>query len=160
MQLREPANLVAPKARTYWRITALVWWGILGIGQVVTMVMWDDIAWWRWALLALTVVILLVDAFISPPIRYRVHRWEVTPTAVYTQSGWLSLERRVAPISRVQTVDTTRGAIMRMLGLSTVTVTTASAAGEMTIELLDQQVAADLVEHLTSVAEASRDDAT
>ncbi|WP_018158207.1 PH domain-containing protein [Demetria terragena] len=160
MELREPANFAAPAAKAYWRWSAAAWWGGLAIAQVVTMVIWQDIAWWRWVLAALTVVILIIDAVISPPIRYRVHRWEVTPTAVYTQSGWLSIERRVAPISRVQTVDTTRGAIMRMLGLSTVTVTTASAAGEMTIELLDSRVAADLVEHLTAVAESSEDDAT
>lgn len=160
MELREPANLVAPGAKTYWRLTALLWWGALAVGQVVTFVIWDEIAWWRWALLALTAVALVVDALVVTAIRYRVHRWEVTPTAVYTQAGWLSLERRVAPISRVQTVDTTRGALMRALGLSTVTVTTASAAGEMTIQMLDRDVAAELVEHLTSVAESSRDDAT
>lgn len=160
MELREPANLVGPGAKTYWRLTALLWWGALAAGQVVTCVIWSEIAWWRWALLALTVVALVVDVLVVPVIRYRVHRWEVTPTAVYTQAGWLSLERRVAPISRVQTVDTTRGALMRALGLSTVTVTTASAAGEMTIQMLDRDVAAELVEHLTSVAESSRDDAT
>lgn len=160
MELREPANLVAPGAKTYWRLTALLWWCLLAAGQIVTCFIWGEIAWWRWALLALTVVVMAVDTAIVPSIRYRIHRWEVTPTAVYTQGGWLSVERRVAPISRVQTVDTTRGALMRALGLSTVTVTTASAAGEMTIELLDRDVAAELVEHLTSVAEASRDDAT
>jgi uncharacterized protein len=160
MELREPANLVAPRAKTYWRLAALLWWGFVAAAQVVTMVIWDDIAWWRWVLLGITLLVLVLDAGVSPAIRYRVHRWEVTPTAVYTQAGWMSVERRVAPISRVQTVDTTRGALMRMLGLSTVTVTTASSAGEMTIACLDQEVAADLVEHLTSVAEASRDDAT
>lgn len=160
MELREPANFVSPRAKTYWRLSALLWWGAIAVAQVVTFVIWDGIAWWRWALFALTLVTLVVDAIVLPAIRYRVHRWEVTPTAVYTQEGWLSVERRVAPISRVQTVDTTRGALMRALGLSTVTMTTASAAGEMSIELLDQQVAAELVEHLTSVAELSRDDAT
>lgn len=160
MELREPANLVAPGAKTYWRLTALLWWGFLTVGQVVTCFIWSEIAWWRWALLALTVVVMVVDVAVAPRFRYRMHRWEVTPTAVYTQGGWLSLERRVAPISRVQTVDTTRGALMRALGLSTVTVTTASSAGAMTIELLDRDVAAELVEHLTAVAESSRDDAT
>ena len=32
-----------------------------------------------------------------------------SPQAVYTRSGWLVQERRIAPISRVQTVDTYRG---------------------------------------------------
>ena len=66
-----------------------------------------------------------------PRVRYRIHRWESTDTAVYTQTGWLSRERRIAPMSRVQTVDFEQGPIDRLLGLASVTVTTASAAGPL-----------------------------
>ena len=51
-----------------------------------------------------------------PRVRYRIHRWESTDTAVYTQTGWLCRERRIAPMSRVQTVDFEQGAIGRLLG--------------------------------------------
>ena len=44
-----------------------------------------------------------------PPWLYRIARWEVTDRAVYTLHGWLVREWRIAPISRVQTVDTQRG---------------------------------------------------
>ena len=37
--------------------------------------------------------------------------------AVYTRTGWLVQERRIAPISRVQTVDTHRGPLDRLFGL-------------------------------------------
>ena len=67
-----------------------------------------------------------------------MHRWEVTDTAVYTQTGWWSRERRIAPMSRIQTVDHAEGAIARLFGLATVTVTTASAAGALEIAGLDQ----------------------
>ena len=40
---------------------------------------------------------------------------------MYTQSGWLSQERRIAPISRVQTVDTERGPLEQLFGLANVT---------------------------------------
>ena len=53
-----------------------------------------------------------------PRVRYRIHRWESTDTAVYTQTGWLSRERRIAPMSRVQTVDFEQGWIDRLLGLA------------------------------------------
>ena len=53
-----------------------------------------------------------------PPLRFRIHRWEITDEAVYTLSGWLVREWRIAPISRVQTVDTEQHAgLLSSLGL-------------------------------------------
>ena len=95
-----------------------------------------------------------------PTYRYQVHRWESTDTAVYTQRGWLNRERRIAPMSRVQTVDLEQGALSRLLGLAQVTVTTASAAGPLRIEGLDRRVAEQLVEELTRRTEAEPGDAT
>ena len=65
--------------------------------------------------------------------------------AVYTRSGWLVQERRIAPISRVQTVDTHRGPLDRLFGLANVTVTTASSAGAVRIVALDSDVADRIV---------------
>jgi len=95
-----------------------------------------------------------------PRWRYRVHRWEVTDTAVYTQSGWLTQERRIAPISRVQTVDIERGPLEQLFRLANVTVTTASAAGPLRIQGLDGTVADGLVAQLTEVTSRSEGDAT
>jgi membrane protein YdbS with pleckstrin-like domain len=89
-----------------------------------------------------------------------VHRWEATDDAVYTQAGWLSQEWRVAPMSRIQTVDTQRGPLQQLFGLATVTVTTASAAGPLHIEGLDVGVASELVEQLTATTQATPGDAT
>ena len=93
-------------------------------------------------------------------MRYRIHRWESTDTAVYTQTGWLARERRIAPMSRVQTVDFEQSAIGRLLGLATVTVTTASAAGPLRISGIDKHVADRLVDDLTRRTEAEAGDAT
>jgi len=97
---------------------------------------------------------------VMPQWRYRVHRWEATDTAVYTQTGWLSQERRIAPISRVQTVDTYRGPLDRMFGLANVTVTTASSAGAVRIVALDSDVADRVVARLTDIAAIGGEDAT
>uniref|UniRef100_UPI000A908618 PH domain-containing protein n=1 Tax=Aldersonia kunmingensis TaxID=408066 RepID=UPI000A908618 len=97
---------------------------------------------------------------VVPFWRYAVHRWEVSDTAVYTRTGWFTHERRIAPISRVQTVDTQRGPIDRLLGLATVTVTTASAAGAVEIEALDLAVAERTVAQLTEIAGRDGEDAT
>lgn len=115
---------------------------------------------WQLGALAITVPVAVVATIGVPRWRYRVHRWEVTEEAVYSRVGWLTQESRVAPISRVQTVDTERGPLERLFGLSTITVTTASSAGAVRIELLDRPVADETVARLTEVAARHRGDAT
>jgi uncharacterized protein len=60
----------------------------------------------------------------------------------------------------VQTVDSEQRALMRAFRLATVTVTTASAAGPITLECLDQEVARQLVAELTEYAAREAGDAT
>ncbi len=156
-RLRDPVNLVSPRARTVWRveaaIRAAVPAGIAGCFAVGG----DDLPWWVWAGYA---VLALAYVGAMPAYRYRVHRWESTATAVYTQRGWITRERRIAPMSRVQTVDLEQRIVSRLVKLATVTVTTASAAGPLKIEGLDLHVAEGLVEELTRRTEAEVGDAT
>jgi membrane protein YdbS with pleckstrin-like domain len=63
-------------------------------------------------------------------------------------------------MSRVQTVDHREGAIERVFGLATVRITTASSAGALTIEGLDQLQALNLVDDLTRIADSIPGDAT
>lgn len=107
-------------------------------------------------------IALPVIAYIAimPRWRYRVHRWEVAEEAVYSRAGWFVQEWRIAPMSRIQTVDTVRGPLQQWLGISTVTVTTASAAGSIEIEALDREQAERLVQRLTEATEAVPGDAT
>jgi membrane protein YdbS with pleckstrin-like domain len=116
-----------------------------------------DVPWW---VVALAGVLLAAYVAVVPQWRYVVHRWEVTDTAVYTQTGWWTRERRIAPMSRIQTVDHVEGAISRLFRLATVTVTTASAAGALAIVGLDKDVARSLVDELTVKADAVEGDAT
>jgi hypothetical protein len=117
-------------------------------------------SWLHVTVLVVSVVLTALHLAIVPQWRYRVHRWEISDTAVYTRTGWLSQERRIAPISRVQTVDTERGPLDRLLGLATVTVTTASSAGAVKITALDQAVADETVTRLTDIAGRTVGDAT
>lgn len=126
---------------------------------LVIAAVWDvvPVTWWGATLLALAFAAYVV---VMPWWRYLVHRWEVTDTAVYTQTGWWTIERRIAPMSRIQTVDYEEGAFARLFGLASVTVTTASAAGALAIEGLDKHLAQQLVEQLTRRADAVPGDAT
>ncbi|GAB3199233.1 hypothetical protein GCM10027062_15200 [Nocardioides hungaricus] len=142
-----------------WTLTAAVEGLVLVAAAVVAgpLTGWLPLAWW---VVALAALLAIGYAAVVPRWRYAVHRWEVTDTAVYTQTGWWARERRIAPMSRIQTVDHVEGAIARLFGLSTVTVTTASAAGALAIEGLDREVALGLVDELTRMADSVAGDAT
>jgi len=155
--LRDPAHQVSAKAPVLWAVGAGIRCLLLLAAVVVANVFWVDVPWWVYPPL---VAVQIAYVVVMPRVRYRIHRWESTDTAVYTQTGWLSRERRIAPMSRVQTVDFEQSAIGRLFGLASVTVTTASAAGPLRISEIDKPVADRLVDDLTRRTEAEAGDAT
>ncbi|WP_150239762.1 PH domain-containing protein [Nocardiopsis quinghaiensis] len=159
-RLRPPRHRVDKRAVWWWTTRSLTVAVVLTVIPVVPAVIWEPPRFWL--LLAAAVVggLGLLITVVMPQWRYRVHRWEVTDTAVYTSSGWLWQEWRVAPMSRVQTVDTARGPLQRAFGLSNVTVTTASAAGPIEIAGLDHALATRVADQLTDTTQATPGDAT
>jgi uncharacterized protein len=160
MQMRDPAHHVSPRAIVFWTVRAVPGWLLLLAGQLLWLLVAQDHAGLRFTALVTTVLFAATHLIVMPQWRYRVHRWEITDNAVYTRSGWISQERRIAPISRVQTVDTERGPLEQLFGLANVTVTTASAAGPLRIHGLDRATADGLVAQLTDVTSRSQGDAT
>ncbi len=158
--MQDPANPPSRKAPLVWALGAAIPWTMFAFGQVVWFVI-DHSRWWLNALVAAATAIGVVLFVVVVPLwRFRVHRWDVSPDAVYTRTGWLVQERRIAPISRVQTVDTERGPLDRLFGLANVTVTTASSAGAVRIVALDVDVADRVVAQLTDIAAIGAEDAT
>jgi uncharacterized protein len=160
LRLRPPRQLVSTKAIGYWTVRALVGWLLVAAAQVIWLLNDGGHVSWHVAGLVVTGALGAAHVIVMPQWRFRVHRWEVTPEAVYTQSGWFDQERRIAPISRIQTVDSERGPFEQLFGLANVTVTTASAAGPLKIRALDQEAAERLVDRLTEGTAADRSDAT
>jgi membrane protein YdbS with pleckstrin-like domain len=158
--LADPAYPPSRKAPLVWAIGAAIPWLALVIGQLVWFVVDRRLLWLHGLAAAVTVLGVAVFVVVVPLWRYSVHRWEIGAQAVYTRTGWLVQERRIAPISRVQTVDTYRGPLDRLFGLSNVTVTTASSAGAVRIVALDSEVADRIVEQLTDIAALGEEDAT
>ena len=163
--LRPPAYRVDPAARWLWVAQGVLFSAVAAAVVIgLSLVLPDDrpgalaagLAVARWLLLPLAVVAVVVE----PVWRYRVHRWEVTPDAVYTLEGWLSRTWRVVPVSRIQTVDTTRGPLQQLLGLASISVRTASHAGSTSIEHLDAATAQAVAHDLGLRANAVRDEAT
>ena len=159
LRLRSPHERVSPQARWMWTCTDLLRFVPVTVLLVLVTGSWNWFSLPTWLWIAYGVLVAAYVAIV-PQWRYLVHRWEVTETAVYTQTGWWARERRIAPMSRVQTVDHREGAISRLFGLATVRVTTASSAGALTIEGLEQARALDIVEELARMADSVPGDAT
>ncbi|MGE2717304.1 PH domain-containing protein [Mycolicibacterium litorale] len=158
--LADPQNRPSARAPLLWATSAALPWGALVVAQVSWWLA-DPSPHWTHVLAAVgTVLGIVLFVGIAPVWRYRVHRWDIDARAVYTRTGWLVQERRIAPISRVQTVDTQRGPLDRLFGLATVTVTTASSAGAVRIVALDAATAERVVAQLTDIAALGEQDAT
>ena len=156
----EPAHPPSRKAPLLWLVAAALAWSVPVVAQVIWETLAPRPAWPHTISAVITAVLMVAYLGVVPIWRYRVHRWEIGPQAVFTRTGWLVQERRIAPISRVQTVDTHRGPLDRMFGLANVTVTTASSAGAVHIVALDKDVADSVVAQLTDIAALGAEDAT
>lgn len=165
LPLRPPAHRVAPAARVLWALQGAVLAVVLAAVVLgLSFALPEDtphpievtLAVARWLL----VPVALVSVVIEPLWRYQVHRWEITEDAVYTLEGWLTRTWRIVPVSRIQTVDTTRGPLQQLLGLTSVSVRTASHAGSTAIDQLDAAQAAAVAHDLGLRANAIRDEAT
>ncbi|MCQ8770750.1 PH domain-containing protein [Streptomyces telluris] len=145
--LRPPRNGVDPRARRWWTVQALL--TVTGpLLLVAAALLVNSLLFFPGALpwlapLVLAVLVLPAAGYVTamPRLRCRVHAWEVGEAAVYASGGWLLRKRRIAPLSRVQTVDTVRGPLQSRYGLATVTVTTASTAGDVRITGVSDEAA-------------------
>jgi membrane protein YdbS with pleckstrin-like domain len=164
-QLRPPRNRVDPRARRWWTVQAF--WVLSGpllltalTLAVLSALLFPGALPWLAPLLLVTLVLpALAYLTVMPKWRYAVHAWELGSLAVYASSGWFWQKRRIAPLSRVQTVDTVRGPIQRRYGLATITVTTASTAGDIKIAGLSGADAEELARRIGEAAQAVAGDA-
>jgi uncharacterized protein len=157
--LRVPGNRVSRRAISFWTARAALGGLVVVLGEIVAAAASGFGALWL-ATVIVTAVVFVARAVIMPRWRYRVHRWEVTDQALYTRSGWFSVHWRIAPISRIQTIDSHRSLGERIFGLANVTATTASAAGPIRIHGLDRALADRLLDQLAVATGRATGDAT
>ncbi len=116
---------------------------------------------WLAVLLPVLVVAEAVVAIgLRPRLRFRVHRWEVTDEAVFTRTGWLSRTWTLVPVSRIQTVDVTRGVVQQLFGLAKRRGADGVVPGHRAHPALDADVAARVGRRPRRRAELVRDEAT
>ncbi|MEU8823246.1 PH domain-containing protein [Streptomyces sp. NPDC048636] len=164
-ELRPPRHRVDPRARRWWTVQALL--AVSGPAlltalalAVLSLLFFPGALPWLGPLLLVVLVLPAVGyLWFMPKWRYTVHAWELGERAVYAAGGWFWRTRRIAPLSRVQTVDTVRGPIQRAFGLATVTVTTASTAGDIRIAGLSDADAEELSRRIGEAAQLVPGDA-
>jgi uncharacterized protein len=159
--LVRPPRLRVDRRFILWRTLQALLWGIVVLGVLGAVYGLAEVTRrWVGPVLILIGVLYAVNILVMPTCRYLIHRWEATGDAVYALQGWLTRKWQIVPITRIQSIDTEIGPIQQLLGLASITVTTASSEGKIVIEGLDRRVADDAVDRLREVVAASRGDAT
>jgi uncharacterized protein len=160
VRLRPPNSTLNERVVGWWRVQLLLTTAIPVAVLAVLGLLIEPARLWLLTPAVVLAVLGLACTLFLPNWWFRVHRWEVTDEAVYVRTGALWQEWRIAPMSRIQTVDTMRGPLEQAFRLATVIVTTASSKGAIKIEGLDHEVAAELAEQLTRITQATPGDAT
>lgn len=163
--VRDPAWQVSRNAIGLWVLEGVLGALTLAVGTAAFLLLvpastGGPVPFLRWALPIAVAVHAGVVAGVRPRLRYRVHRWEVTDEAVYTQTGWLTRTWTLVPISRIQTVDVTRGVLQQLFGLASVAVLTASSEGTVRVPHLEADVAQRVADDLARRAAQVSDQAT
>ncbi|MEU6630082.1 PH domain-containing protein [Streptomyces parvus] len=160
VRLRPPRNTLNERAVGWWRVQWLLLTALPVVPLAVLGALIEPARFWLLLPAAVLAVAGAAATVLFPLWWFRTHRWEITDDAVYVRTGFFWQEWRIAPMSRIQTVDTVRGPLEQLFRLATVTVTTASAKGAVRIQGLDHELAADLAGQLTRITRDTPGDAT
>jgi membrane protein YdbS with pleckstrin-like domain len=149
----EPTRRLPPRARTLWRLETGGQWGIavlVGVGlSFVLPSPWGVLVW------ALPLAGLPVAVLVWPELRWRRWRYEVRDDEIDLRHGALTIVRTLVPMQRVQHVDTHRGVLEQLLGLSSVVFHT--AAGANGIPAIDTAEAAALRDRIALLTRTDDD---
>ncbi len=157
------ANQLDPRVKAVWRITDAITLTLVFLGCVITfflIAVFDEESAWAWgvcgAMAAIYAVLLVLLLAVIPPIRYARWRYQISPDYLQIERGIVWRKRFVIPFIRVQNTDTQQGPVLRMFGLSSVTV--ATATGEHAIPGLDSEEAAQVRDKAAELARIARED--
>lgn len=147
-----------PRVRTVWGFAAVVSAGLVGGVATGIIVFFTNLPLLTGVALG---AVLVVIGLLFTVFRYRIWRFEVQDDALYLERGVITRVRTVVPFVRIQHVDTQRGPIDRMVGISSVVVYTAGSRGaDVAIPGLDPDRASELQHRLRSlIGESESEDA-
>lgn len=158
-----PSNQLDHKIKSVWRMSSAIWLTIVCLcctAPFAFISLIDPQETWALGVAALEVVLYVVLfillVVVLPPIRYARWRYELTDDFVDIALGIVWRKRFIIPFIRVQNTDTQQGPVLRMFGLSSVTVST--AAGSHSIPGLDNESAEQLRDRAAELARIARED--
>jgi uncharacterized protein len=144
---------LAPQVVTSWRIGTTL---SLAIPSVVLTTVaafaLDGVAIWV-GLGFVTLWLLVLTVY--HPARYRRWRWRLTDLAVELRYGVVTRSQETVPYFRIQQIDIVQGPLDRLLHLSTLQVTTASATGRAALPGIAEQDAPGVRQELLARATAA-----
>ena len=158
-----PSNQLNPKIKSVWRLSGAIWIIIAFLCCTLPFVfvgIVDPYESWAFVVAGIEVIFFLalfiLCVFILPPIRYARWRYELSEDFIDIALGIVWRKRFIIPFIRVQNTDTQQGPVLRMFGLSSVTVST--AAGSHSIPGLDNESAEQLRDRAAELARIARED--
>lgn len=108
----------------------------------------------------LLAVLITANMLISPWFRYHRYRYCISQECIDIREGYLFTKRDIVPIERLHKLQTTKGPIDQLFGVSTVVVTT--AGGDVSIRFLKEdkadQIADSLRKRINQIAAEQRRD--
>lgn len=91
--------------------------------------------------------LMVLNTFISPLFRFHRYGYLITSDYIEVKEGYLNVTRSIVPMERLHKIQTTRGPIDHIFGVTKVIVTT--AGGDVTIRFLEEEKAAQIAQTLT-----------
>ena len=155
-ELIGPPQTLESEIQGVWAIQSAVSAAILGIiAAVAFSVLSAGGPWIGGVVFAVGTVIGIALSV----LRYRIWTYQVRSDSLYLRRGVVTRVTTVAPYVRIQHVDTRRGPVERVFGLSTTVVYTAGSRGaDVSIPGLTPERATDLQARLKQLAIAAEGD--
>lgn len=91
--------------------------------------------------------LMLLNTLISPLFRFHRYGYLITQDYIEVKEGYLTVTRSIVPMERLHKIQTSRGPIDHIFGVTKVIVTT--AGGDVTIRFLEEEKAAQIAQNLT-----------
>jgi len=142
-----------PRVRVVWAVRALL--GAVVLGGALLVLDRFAVSVPLWAVGA-AVGLVAVLGLAHVVLRYRRWRYELQADALYLERGVVTEVETAVPFVRIQHVDTQRGPLERLAGVSSVVLYTAGSRGaDVTVPGLAPTRAEDLRERLRELAAES-----
>lgn len=161
VNIKEPQNRISSRAIRVWIISEVIQ-NIIGFAVIGVLFYLDDLFSWKewihWALIIFLAVSIpaAIWSFISPFIKYKSWRYDVDEEYVQMKSGVWQEKHLLIPMTKVQSVETVQGPIMRRYGLYSVTMGTMGSSH--TIPALPEGEAVSLRNQIAKYAKIKEED--